>query len=152
MEPEHIFLTVWTIIAITGLSLMYRRGKKVLEIFPSLESVGILFQEKRVSGSSRKSSKTKRGGARNVLEVIITNDELWIRSPLLFASIANTNDLLHKVELSEVLNIELNKENVAISFSTNDKSETTLDLNMKKAKEFIRIIKDKKSTFNSTQY
>ena len=143
MDPRHIFLLIWSIIAVTMLTVIYKRGKKALEIFPSLQTVNVLFREKSVSGNSRKSLSTKLGGARNALEVIITNDELWVRSPLLFAGFGKTYDLLHKIKLTEILNVELSKKNVVISFKENDKLTTTLDLKMKKNQEFVKIIKNK---------
>ncbi|WP_146035296.1 hypothetical protein, partial [Formosa algae] len=143
MEPQHIFLIFWVIMAATMLTVMYKRGKKALDIFPDISSVHILFREKGVSGNSRKSLKTKLGGARNVLEIIVTNDELWIRSPLLFAGFGKTYDLLHKVQLLHISNAELNKKNVVITFNSTQKTETTLDLKMKKAQEFVEIINKK---------
>ena len=143
MEPQHIFLIVWVIMAATMLTVMYKRGKKALDIFPDISSVDILFRENRVSGNSRKSLKTKLGGARNVLEIIVTNDELWIRNPLLFAGFGKTYDLLHKVQLPHISNAELNKKNVVITFNSTQKTETTLDLKMKKAQEFVEIINKK---------
>jgi len=101
----------------------------------------VLEREKGTSGNSRKSLKTKLGGANNVLEIIITQEELWIRSPLLLAGFGKTFDLLHRVPLSEVLDAEYNKRNVVVSFKTDNNLETTLDLKMKKAQEFVELIK-----------
>jgi hypothetical protein len=145
MELQYIFLTIWLIIAVIMLAMLYRRGKKALEIFPDPDSIDILFREKSVSGNSRKSLITKLGGANNVLEIIVTNDELWIRSPLLFAGFGKTYDLLHRIKLTDVLNVELSKKKVVISFKSGSNSDTTLDLKMKKAQAFIEIIKNKKS-------
>ena len=127
--------------AITMLIIMYKRAKRALAIFPNISSVNILFREKGVTGNSRKSLKTKLGGATNVLDVIVTDNELWIRSPLLFAGFGKIYDLIHKVQLSQISNAELNKNKVVITFNSGEKTETTLDLKMKKAQEFVEIIK-----------
>jgi len=124
---------------------MYIRGKSALVIFPNITSVDVLFREKGVSGNSRKSLKTKFGGAKNVLDVIVTDCELWIRSPLLFAGFSKTYDLLHKVQLSHISNVESNKKKVVISFNSDGKIETTLELKMKKAQDFVEIINKKKA-------
>lgn len=123
------------------LTIMYKRGKKALAIFPNISSVDVLFREKGVSGNSRKSLKTKLGGASNVLDIIVTDNELWIRSPLLIAGFGKTYDLLHKVQLSRISNAESNRKKVIITFNSDGKTETTLDLKMKKAQEFVEIIK-----------
>lgn len=143
MAPQHIFLIVWTIMAISILTIMYKRGKKALAIFPNISSVDVLFREKRVSGNSRKSLKTKLGGTKNILDVIVTDNELWIRSPLLFAGFGKTYDLLHKVQLSQISNAESNKKKVVIIFNSGEKGNTILDLQMMKAQEFVEIIKER---------
>lgn len=135
--------------AITMLTIMYKRGKKALAIFPNISSVDVLFREKGVSGNSRKSLKTKLGGASNVLDIIVTENELWIRSPLLIAGFGETFDLLHKVQLSRISNAESNKKKVVITFNSDGKTETTLDLKIKKAQEFVEIIKKAYNTVYS---
>lgn len=143
MESQHIFLIVWLITAITLLVIIYKRGKKALDIFPNISSVDILFREKGVSGYSSKSLRTKLGRAKNVLDIIVTDEELWIRSPLLFAGFGKTYDLLHKIRLPQISHAELYRNSVVISFNSDRKTETTLNLEMKNAQEFIKIINKK---------
>lgn len=92
-----------------------------------------MFREKGVTDNSRKSLKTKLGGARSVLEVIVTNNELWIRSHLLFAAFSNAYDLPHKVKLSNILKTERYQTKVSITFLAFENTETKIDLKMKKA-------------------
>lgn len=143
MELQHIFLIVWVIGAAIMLAVAYTKGKKALEIFPELESTNIFFREKGASGNSMSSLKTRLGGAKNVLEIIVTNDELWIRIPVLFAGFGKMFDLLHKVKLTAILKVELTPKGVLIAFKSDNLSETILNLKMKKSQEFVEVILDK---------
>jgi len=49
--------------------------------------------------------------------------------------------LLHKLELSEIPNAERNKKSIVITFNSVENTERTLVLKMKRAQEFIEIIK-----------
>lgn len=140
MGSQQLFLLVWFIIVITLLTIMYIRGRKALEIFPNLDSVSLLFREKGVSGKSNKSILTKLGGANNILDVILTKDELWVRCPLLFAGFGKTYDLLHKVKLNSIHSAELIGNNVVVAFKAENGFETTLDLRIKKAQDFIYLV------------
>jgi len=147
MEPQYIFLTVWFILAISLLSIMYIRGKKALEQFPNLDTVNILFRERKASGNSLKSFQTKYGGASKVLEIIVTDNELWLKSPLLIAGFGDKIDLLHKVKLTNILSADINKKDVIIVFITENKIETKIRIRMKNREKFIEIIKKKRTTF-----
>lgn len=140
MESHHLFLLSWIVMISSLTTVMFIKGKKALRIFPSKESKTILFIENRVSGYSRKSFITQYGGARNILEVIITPDEFWIRSPLLFAGFGQMFDLNHKVKLSQIRNVEWNKKQVTISFYTTQKTSKTLVLTLKNAREFVDLL------------
>ena len=49
--------------------------------------------------------------------------------------------MLHKLELSEIPNAERNKQSKVITFNSVENTERTLVLKMKRAQEFIEIIK-----------
>jgi hypothetical protein len=77
-------------------------------------------------------------GVINILDIIVTNDELWIRGPKYFVESLIESDLLHKVNIKDIVNVEFNKKNkVVLSFKSNSNSLTVLDLKMKKAKVFV---------------
>lgn len=122
------------------MTIIILKGRQVLKIFPDVSSEKILFKEKRASGFSRKSFITRLGGANRVLEVIITSEELWIRSPLLFAGVGDHSDLIHNIPLNNILKIERINNKVIISFKTAGNLVATLELNLKKAIEFVEII------------
>jgi len=98
---DYYFFVVLFIMGIIFTIFMIR-GKKALIIFPELNSVDILYRDKHASGYSTKSLITKMGGANKVLDLVITNTELWIRSNRLFASISLRYDLLHKIPFDRI--------------------------------------------------
>lgn len=111
-------------------------------MFPDLESVRVLFKENRASGFSKKSFMTKRGGANKMLQVIITNRELWIRSHAMHATFAKKADLLHKVRLDRITGINEVKKNIEVTFQNSDRSETTVSLKLKKPEDFTATIRE----------
>jgi len=141
MEAHYIallFFLLWVAIIIYIKSYIDKKANEALGIFPSIDSVNILFREKGVSGKSRKSFSTKMSGVINILDIIVTNDELWIRGPKYFVESLIESDLLHKVNIKDIVNVEFNKKNkVVLSFKSNSNSLTVLDLKMKKAKVFV---------------
>ncbi|MFT4695723.1 MAG: hypothetical protein ACI8RY_000889 [Urechidicola sp.] len=139
IQPQQIFLIIWLIFAITFLSVAYIRGKKALAVFPNLDTVKVNFREKFVSGRSH----SALGGGNNVLDIIITNEELWIKCPIIFAAFGKTFDIIHRINLVDISNIELVKKKVVISFKSRLNKKTIFDLKMKKSFEFIEIIKKK---------
>lgn len=142
MEVSQIFLACWLVLAITMIYIMYYRGKKALKIFPELNESDILFREKYASGNSLKSFRTKMGGASGVLDVIITNDELWIKTLTLIAGFGNQFDLLHKVKLNQISAIKIQKNKIKINFQVTNQTKTALLLRLKRGKEFYKIIND----------
>lgn len=145
MELPPTFTAIWIVLLLSMLAISYRRGKKALSIFPPLQSVQVLFKEKGVSGSSRKSLKTRLGGATKTLEIIITPEELWIRSPLIWAGLGNQSDLTHKVSLNQITAVDYSAKQVVISFTDAKHSITTLDLLIKKAPEFVETLQAHRS-------
>ncbi len=128
---------------ISILIITFRRGKRALEIFPPISTISILFREKGVSGNSRKSFISRNGGANKALEIIVSDNELWIRSAILFAGFGKYSDLIHKIKLVEITKICVDQKIVTITFNSTSQTKTTLDLKMTKAEEFFQIIKEK---------
>jgi len=117
-----IFIIVWLLVAAYILSTFYIRGKKALSIFPDINTVKINYRDRTASGYSTKNWTTKIGGARNSLDIVVTDNELWLKSMLLFAGIGQRYDLVHRVSLDKVLVRKEDGNQISLEF-TNDKSE-----------------------------
>lgn len=87
MELHPIFYIVWIVAMIVSLTLLYRKGKSALRVFPDIKIVNIRFREKRASGRVLESGFFGGAKAENILDVIITDDELWIKSHPIFAGV-----------------------------------------------------------------
>ena len=120
MTAPTIFFIIWLVTAAYIIRTLYIRGKKALSIFPDINTVKINYRDRTASGYSTKNWTTKIGGARNSLDIIVTDKELWLKSMLLFAGIGQRYDLVHRVSLDKVqvkkedgnrLNIEFTNDN-----------------------------------------
>jgi len=132
-----VFLAIWLVIMTALLVSGYLKGKKALKIFPPLSEVSILYQEKRASGYSTKSRRSKIGGAQNSLEVIVTKNELWIRPRvILFAFVAN--DLTHRFHWAQVKNVSLkNNKQVIVTYQDGNHTLVDIRLQLKNAHRFL---------------
>lgn len=145
MELHHLFFIIVAVVNILMVFIVYKRGKASIEIFPPIDSVNVLFQEKRASGYSTKSWSTRLGGINNALEIVVTNNELWVRIPWIVAGFAKTHELLHRVNLKNILFVESKKKNVTIVFESSDGLRTELKLMLKGAELFVQIIEEQKN-------
>lgn len=140
MKSEYIFIIICTGLVIVSFIVFYILGKKTLSIFPELNNDQIIFLENGVSGNSDRSTLTYLGGAKNVLDVIITTDELWVKIPLIFARFAKSFDLLHKVPLKDIYDLKVNDRFLNVTFRTNTINSTTLNLRIRKKHELETIL------------
>ena len=141
---QLFFVASPTFIALL-LIVFYIKGKAALKTFPEISTVNINFQERFCSGYSMQSWKTKMGGASNVLDIIITDDELWIKLPMIFAGIAKEFDLLHRINLRNIVNIHSKADGIVVDFIDPKGEHKQVFLQLKKPDEFVKIIQNKKS-------
>src|SRR5687768_2363125 len=97
-------LIVIICLIVTGIILnnFYRSGKAALAIFPSLNTVKVQYRDKLARGHLVKEFKTAAGKADKSLEIVVTENELWIRSMLLFAGVVKQYDLIHRIPLNKI--------------------------------------------------
>lgn len=120
MENDKIIFLIWLIIMALLVIIMLYRGKRALSIFPNIESVDVKYHDKSAKGYSTKSFMTKMSGANGFFEIVVTQEELWLKSTLMFSHILKTNDLLHKVPLNKITNCQRKKLDVIVDFKTNE--------------------------------
>ena len=143
MDSVTIFLIVWVIVAVFILVTLYRRGKKALSIFPTIDPVRVVYRDKSASGYSTKSWITKMGGANNVLDILVTDDELWLKSMLLFAGIGKQHDLLHKVPLANITRVSREGGDITVDFKTDNGENKQVILVTKSPDDFLRALENK---------
>lgn len=99
-------LLIWFIMMIYILSIFLIKGKGALKLFANLDDKNIIYSEKYGSGYSTKSFRSKHGGVRNILRIIITDKELILKTPLLLAYIAQKHDMLQRIPLERIYKTE----------------------------------------------
>ncbi|MCB0711912.1 MAG: hypothetical protein KDD67_06250 [Ignavibacteriae bacterium] len=141
------FLFVIAVMILMLLSF-FRKGRQALTLFPPIDSVNVRFKESRASGASQKNWKTKVGGASNTLDVIVTEDELWITMSPLFASIAQQYDMLHRVPLDRVNVTQRGNNGVGLELTLEDGSSTEIILRLRNQERFLNVIEESKIAGN----
>lgn len=140
MNGSTIFFLSWCILMLIMFYLFYTRGKKAIAIFPDIQTVVVKFRDRTASGYSTKSLMTKLGGSGRGLDIIVTENELWLKCPLLFASILEQHDLLHRVPLINIINVEHISDKVSIEFTSQSGIPTKVVLTIKKPAELLAAL------------
>ena len=143
MERNTIFIIVWVLLAGLMLIVFYKRGKKALSIFPDLDSVNVLYRDKTASGYSKQSLKAKAGGARSMLDIIVTDTELWLKSKVLFASISQKADLLHKIPLGKIIEISQDGKRLTLAFTSESGTIKQIVIVSKKPEDLLKAVNKK---------
>ena len=119
MNPEQIFLILWFIVMISLFSIFIIRGRRTLLQFPKMNDSEFEFIENRASGYSCQSFRTKMGGAKNVLRIRVTKNELWITTNTFMAFIAEKFDLIHVIPINELVCANKEGKKINIEFTKN---------------------------------
>ncbi|HPA35571.1 MAG TPA: hypothetical protein PLA16_04350 [Chitinophagales bacterium] len=141
MDSTFLFLVAWFLFLVIIITVFYITGKNALKIFPRVSSQDIIYLDYFASGYSTLSIDTKMGGASKVLQIIVTKDELWIKSNVFFAGIIEQYDLLHKIKLNDITCINKDKKKIIINFNTNSNKSKQIVIVTKDQDKFIRSIK-----------
>ena len=114
MQPLHDFLQhnfhwlflfcfVWAVVAF---GFLYFRHKRTGIVFPQVPPGSIRFEERAASGCSYKTAFTKLGGARNCLQITVTDTEVWIRTFFPFSALAQQFDLEHRIPRASITSVQ----------------------------------------------
>lgn len=133
-------MIAWFAMAIFIFTISFIRGKRALSIFPDLSAVNVLFRESGASGFSDRSFISSMAKSRGILEIIITENELWVRSNILLAGTGKMVDMVHKIEFAKIKEIGSFGNETTIVFTANDQINTTIRLQLKKEKQFLETI------------
>lgn len=139
MEPK-IFLFFWLCFVIFLNVLFYTKGKKVLKIFPPTSSKEFIYSDYFASGYSAKSLITKLGGASKLLHIIVTKNEVWIKSFTILAWIASEYDLLHKIEKSNITDIRVDKTGIKLDFKDSKGNDKQIIIITRDKEAFLKAI------------
>ena len=136
-----IFIVVWFSLGIIPLYLFISGSKKAKKMFEDLPSSNFVYQEKGVSGYSKKSFFTRIGGARNVLEVIVTESELCVKGIMsVFTFIGTKYDLTHRVPLSNIVSASRNGKYVELQLITGKGKTSNIVLMLRNPDQFLQAV------------
>jgi len=141
MEVGSLVLLIAIAIGIVMLKTFYDQGKQALAIFPDLGSVKVVYRDKTAMGYSTKSWKTKIGGASRSLDIVVTDQELWLRSFLLLAGITKQHDLLHKIPLHRITSAKESKEGIVLAFKSDKGESKQVVINTRDKAAFLKSIR-----------
>lgn len=135
-----LLVVVWIVFGLFFIAFLYARGKKALATFPHIASAQVIYHGQFASGFSTKSWITRNGGARKVLDVIVTDKELWIKGMPIFAAIGNKYDLVHRIQLDNITRITKQGKRIAIDFKSASDENKQIVLITKKPEDFLKAI------------
>ena len=106
-ENPEIFFRAFLLVLLCSVVLFFFGGRKAEASFRANSDQEIVFREKGAAGHSKKSLFTRLGGASKVLDVAVTDRELWIKGiwPI-FTYIGTKYDLTHRIPLEDVTFVE----------------------------------------------
>jgi hypothetical protein len=142
MQPQHIFLLIWVILAVFLISLFLLNGRKSLKKFPKLKKSEFEFIENWASGYATRSFKTKTEGARNVLRIRVTKNELWLTTNTFTGWIAEHFGVLHLIPINSLKSVEIEGKNIYIEFEQVGRI-IKLVLISRKQQELYLLLRDK---------
>ena len=130
-HPE-VFGGVAALIFVFNLVTFYVGGRRAERRFDTHGPLRVLFRERGASGYSNRSLFTKLGGANRVLEVVVTDVDVWIKGiwpP--FSYIGTKYDLTHRILRSQIRSVEARAGSVELRFrsETGGESHVVLKLN-----------------------
>ena len=142
---ETIIISVFLAVVLVFGSIFYLLGKNALKMFPDISTVTIVFREKNASGYSNNSIISKAGGAAGVLDVVLTTEELWLKTGVFFSLIAKMYNVLHKINRKNFIKVEkVSRRKVLVFFKDEKGNERSLTLKLKNADAFMDVLRKKK--------
>ena len=142
MNPEQIFFAMWLIFVIITISTFLINGRKSLKKFPNLRKIEFEYIENSASGYSTQSFKTKMGGAKNVLRIRVTKNELWLTSNTLMAWILEKFDLLHLIPIKSLKSVKIENKNINVEFEKTGRIKKIVIIS-KKQNELVQLLIEK---------
>lgn len=141
MDNSTLWILVGLGVGVAILKSFYDRGRKALSIFPDVKSVKVLYRDKTAFGYSTKSWHTKVGGASRSLDIVVTEDELWLRSFLLLAGITQQHDLLHKIPIKSITKTEARGAEITLNFKDQKGQPKQIVLNTRDKDAFLKSLR-----------
>jgi hypothetical protein len=136
-----LFCFVWVVV---GFGWRYISHKRTGVVFPHVPPERIRFEERTSSGCSHKTMFTRLGGARNCLQVTVTDAEVWIRPFFPFSVLAQQFDLEHRIARASITSVQPTQSAFVRSLILDYRDERgqthRLSLMLRKPDDFLRAL------------
>lgn len=121
--------------------VFYVVGRRAEMRFKDQGGQPVRFRERGASGHSLKSMVTKLGGANGVLEVVVTDEEVWLKGiwPM-FSYIGSRFDMTHRIPKSSVRACAVLGKTVELRFVSEKGEDTRVVLELKDPAAFKAAI------------
>jgi hypothetical protein len=139
-HPE-VFAAAFAVIFVFNAVTFYIGGRKAERRFEGPGREPIRFRERGASGYSNKSLITRLGGASGVLDVVVTDADLWIKGiwpP--FSYIGTKFDLTHRIPRSQIQILQTRDNVIELCFTNEAGDESHVVLRLKAPQKFIAAI------------
>ena len=139
-HPEA-YIGVFVLMLAFNALVFYVGGRRAELRFAGQDDQEIRFRERGASGHSNKSIVTKFGGASGVLEVVVTDRELWLKGiwPL-FSYIGAMFDMTHRIPRSNIRKCITVDHAIELHFSNETGVESHVVLELKNPTAFVSAI------------
>lgn len=135
------FLTALIIIWLLGalVLVIVIKGRKALAIFSDKTTLNILFRDEAASGAPVYNGKTRFGST--PLDIIVTDKEVWLSSPFLFAALGKYNDVIHRISRDQIQAVLATQKGILLSFKNQDGLDKQVNLLLKDQERFLNALK-----------
>ena len=139
-HPEA-YVGVFVLALAVNAMVIYIGGRRAELRFAGQNDQQIRFRERGASGHSNKSMVTKFGGANGVLEVVVTDKELWLKGiwPL-FSYIGAMFDMTHRIPKSSIHKCITVDDTIELHFTNETGGESHVVLELKNPGAFASAI------------
>ena len=139
-HPEAYVCAVVLVVAL-NVVVFYVGGRRAERRFAGQDDQEIRFRERGASGHSNKSLVTKFGGTNGVLEVVVTDRELWVKGVWpLFSYIGAMFDMTHRIPKSSIHKCTSIENTIELLFTNETGAESNVVLELKDPTAFKSAI------------
>lgn len=153
------FIIIWLCClfwAVGSITFLHYSNKKKGLYFQDPESSNVIYSESSASGKSNKSFFSKIGGASNCLKIIITSNHLFVRPIFPILIFGPKFDLIHKIPISQIQNIEKEKgslkNSIYIEFSDGNMSIQKLSIVSKNTEDLFATLTNISTQIKEHEY
>jgi hypothetical protein len=137
-----LFAFGWMVV---GFAWRYYRHKRRGIVFPEIGPERVRFHERGASGHSKKTLFARLGGARNCLQVSVTDTEVWIRMIFPLNILAQDLDLEHRIPREAITSAELvpcrTGKSILLEYRDQQGQMHGLSLRLRNPEAFLQALK-----------